>query len=426
MNQRVEYGEREINLLHLVCYMLEKYKSLVVAVVAGLVLAVGVSFVMPKGNNEGVVSFEGYEPTEEMLQYMELANECRELYEKQKEYNENSLIMQLDPNKIYEGQIVYYVSTPEKEEKQANLYLNIIQDESFLKEAAKEANTSVEYIKEVLRTEFDVDIPERVVLAVMHSDKDVCESILQIMEKYVLKYHQTFENDGIVHDLKKVSDSLSERTYADVRNFKNSNVDWLNNMYNKILTFENKFGEKDLLFYQTYYLEGTEIEEVEEVVGGKSIIKYGLIGIVVAVFLWAMFWGARYLLDGRIYTKEEVERYYNLPVIGYLEGDRKKSLYNKLQKCTFDAEDYLKYILGELDKTDVIVTGYNGKNINSEQIYCFKECLGKNKVALKKAKEVGSVVIGIQLNKSTYEDVEREIEMCKINKIEILGLIVWE
>ena len=48
MNRKMEYGEREINLLHLVCYLLERYKSLAAAIVIGVALSLAIGIIFPK------------------------------------------------------------------------------------------------------------------------------------------------------------------------------------------------------------------------------------------------------------------------------------------------------------------------------------------------------------------------------------------
>lgn len=423
MNRKMEYGEREINLLHLLCYLLERHRSLVIAIAIGTVLSLVTGIVMPERSNT-VINISDYKPTETMLEDMEMAFQYRTLYEQQKDYNESSLIMQLNTNKVYTGKAVYCINSFTNEDRLAALYSNVVENKEFLEKTATKSGTETIYLKEILRAERNTANSGEITYTVIHFDKDVCEKLLGCVEEYVDKLQQELKDDGNVHNLEKIVSYVSVGTYPEYLVTQYDNINILNDYKIKKSTFENKFTGNDLLYYQMHYLN----EEVGQTEYQKenNIIKSIVIGTAMAALLWGMFWGIRYLMDNRIHTKEESERRYNLPVVGHINTEEKNSLYNNWKKYTFDTEEYLKYTLDSLEEKGVVVSGCYRIELDSENIYCTKEYLWKNQPAMEKAKEIGHVVIGIKLEQSTYSDIEREIEMCIVQDIKISGVLILE
>ena len=81
---------------------------------------------------------------------MDIAYQYHQLYNKQLEYNQKSIIMQLDPNAVYAGELKYYISAGNNTGLLSVLYQNILNDEEALEEL-KEASgfkCDTQYIKE--------------------------------------------------------------------------------------------------------------------------------------------------------------------------------------------------------------------------------------------------------------------------------------
>lgn len=448
MNRRMEYEDREINLLHLLCYMLEKYKSLIVVLVVGAVLGLGIGIIkkpepVVQEEIEDTIEEEEYEPTEEMKEKMEIAYQFRRLYEQQKEYNDNSIIMQLDSNKMYVGRVTYYLSTIGDEGELSAAYSAIIEEEAFLKKLAKVADTESGYIREVIgasyaRSSFnqETDVAAGVITySVTHYDKDVCRKVLDNLMEQVEKYHQKHRDKYGEYEFRKVVDVLTTRINSSYVDSQNGHTSKLNSFYSTVVSQESKFVDDDLEYYQIHYLGEKDVADDEETIVQSeaeqtkvnNAVKYFVIGIAMAGFFWAMFWGVQYLFDNRIHIKEEVERRYGIPVVGYVRDDRKKqNRYSKLKKYIYDSEEYLKYVLSSLSEDGIVVCNYKGIEISGDKVYCYADYLWKNSQTMEKAKEIGNVVIGVDLGKSTYDEVEREIEMCMVQNVNISGMIVME
>lgn len=440
VNRRMEYGEREINLLHLLCYMLERYKSLIAVLVIGVILGL-VAGMLTKSHISIPESaeVEEQEPTEDVKQKMEIAASYRNLYEQQKEYNKNSIIMQLNPNNMYEGKATYYLSVNGDDSMIAAAYQSLLEDEKILEELAKTAGTEVKYIREIINAyysrsffnEITNDTAGVLTCSVVHYDKNICQRLLDSLMKQV----EIYQPNANAYQFKKISDSLNAKANDDYIDNQNGYLSKENSYYNAVVNQESQFKGTDLAYYQIHYLnkeltDGIVEENVTEPVANAAatednMVKYTLVGAIGAFSIWGMFCGVKYLFDNKIHTKEELENRYGIPVIGHVCDDsKKKELYDKWKKYTYDSAEYLGYTLSSLTDKGVVVCGLEGTKVSGEEVYSYADYFWKNITAMEKAKEIGNVVIGVNLNKTTFEEIEREIEMCMVQNINVLGMIV--
>lgn len=443
MNRRMEYGEREINLLHLLCYMLERYKSLIAVLVIGVILGLGAGMLTKSHTSTPeTVEVEEQEPTEDVKQEMEIAASYRNLYEQQKEYNKNSIIMQLNPNNMYEGKVTYYLAVNGDDSMASETYTALLEDEKFLEELAGTADMDVKYIREIINAyysrsffnEITNDTAGVLTYSVVHYNEGVCQLLLEQLMKQV----ETYQLDANVYQFEKIADSLNAKANDDYIDSQNSYLSKENNYYNAVVNQEKQFTEADLAYYQTHYLnkELTGTDNTAEgntaalgtdttVVAEDNTVKYMLVGAIGAFFIWGMFWGVKYLFDNKIHTKEELENRYGIPVIGHVcDENKKKALYNRWKKYTYDSAEYLGYTLGALDDKGVVVCGLSEMGVSGEGIYSYADYFWRDISAMEKAKEIGNVVIGVKMNETTLAEVEREIDMCMVQNINVLGMIV--
>ena len=100
MNERYEtYDEEmEIDLIDFLFYLLRRWKSLVAMILLGAVL--GSAFYVVKTTKAANVVVEDYQPDADTEANMKLAAQYRRLYDQQIDYNEHSIIMQMDHNQV--------------------------------------------------------------------------------------------------------------------------------------------------------------------------------------------------------------------------------------------------------------------------------------------------------------------------------------
>ena len=108
--------DMEIDLVDLLFYLLKKWRSLIVAIVIGAILGAGLYVVknhqqqaeqaaqeaeLLKNDEDDAFDKKDYNISKDTKVNMDIAYQYRQLYNKQLEYNQKSIIMQLDPNEVY-------------------------------------------------------------------------------------------------------------------------------------------------------------------------------------------------------------------------------------------------------------------------------------------------------------------------------------
>ena len=172
--------EMEIDLVDLMFYLMRQWKTLLLAVLVGALVGGGIYMMKKASFDQAEASSEEEEDEEESLEdyvvdpdvkaNMELAYQYRQLYLKQLEYNQKSVVMQLDPNAVYTGELRYYMTAGDDTGLISILYQNILGDKNLLTELqeASQLDCSPSYIQELIgcsiNTERDslINIRERV------------------------------------------------------------------------------------------------------------------------------------------------------------------------------------------------------------------------------------------------------------------------
>ena len=214
--------DMEIDLVDLLFYLLRRWKSLVAVLVIGAVL--GGAFGMVKATKEANAVVEEYHPEEAVEKNMQLAAQYRQLYEQQLTYNENSLIMQMDPNQVYEGTLSYCLDAGDNTAVLAEVFSRLFDDEAVLQEIKESAGLDVEdqYLRGLLASTVGSDnhqeneqinvsnsttklsysrqtqgetqkatiVPTIVTYHVSYSDQDICGKMLAVIQNAVEDLNQ--------------------------------------------------------------------------------------------------------------------------------------------------------------------------------------------------------------------------------------------
>ena len=164
---------------------------------------------------------------------------------------------------------------------------------------------------------------------------------------------------------------------------------------------------------------------------------------MIGVFLMCVCWGGyfmlKYLLDKHIKTSDEVKN-YRIPLIGRLPGEPKQykgldAFIEKLAgktKSPADTVDYIAASIEAMDAKEILLCG-DLKDETARQVMdslkskCARievsEYPGQNSAALERAGERALVFL-VQIGKTTRTELQRELEVCRMQKMEVLGAVV--
>ena len=491
--QRYNYYEDdvEIDLIDLMFHLLKKWRGLIVAIVLGAVLGMGIYAVKAhqqkkelaanaaaaeEMQEEDAFDESQYDIDDDVAANMELAYQYRQLYRKQLEYNQKSIIMKLDPNAVYTGDLKYYLTAGYDTGLVGVLYQSILSDKNLLTElqAASGLDCDVPYIKELIdsgvSTENDSNIninnlvsdltdsmasvTKNAIISykVVSTSEESCEKMIQVIREKVQELDAQCQENYAGYSAVEVADSVRKVTDNSYLNQQKSNIDQLNNYLSNVQKLENALTDEEKEFYFHKYLtkEFVSQDEDEELTTAVvdeaepvSKVKWLALGIFLGICVWGMYECCRYLMDGSVKTTGEVQRLTHLPVIGCYQDITVKK--NKIDQSIMqlqskvigkrDSLDYIGSLISTMEQENCLLSSESAFTETSQVVeklreYCSEmqiaEYSSKNVDSLNTAHNIGREILVVSTGKTKRSDLKRELEVCGMQNIKVSGLIVVE
>ncbi len=476
--------DMEIDLVDLLFYLLKKWRSLIVAIVIGVILGAGLYVVknhqqqaeqaaqeaeLLKNDEDETFDEKDYNISKDTKVNMDIAYQYRQLYNKQLEYNQKSIIMQLDPNAVYAGVLEYHISAGNNTGLLGELYQNILNEDDVLEELKDASGFKCEtpYIKEVVSswTSDDnaafinvnsngenVEKHSFVTYRVVSTNQKSCEKMLQVLRERVEALQTENEEIYGAYGASEVSSAISQVTDTTYLNAQRENVDRLSNYLTTMKNAESAFSEDEKTYYTNKYLvkeyvdsdnaeeaKAVLLEEAEPV----SKVKWIAIGAILLVMTWGAYYVVRYLQDQRIKTVSELQNTYHLPVIGIVQtvANNSKGLDKMLEHLYRNIKqkpDTLEYVIQAINAMQTEKSVLCGDTeipevkklmeelSNSCEHVIIGDFISKNIESLKHAKAAENEILVVCVDKNRRKEIEREMESCRLQKISMVGVVVVE
>lgn len=474
-----EYNENavQISIPNLILYMLKHWKTLIIAVLAGLLLGGALcAWKMPKTvsrdemDEKNASWAEDYEVDPDVDASMQIASRYRELYEKQLEYNTNSVIMNLDANSFYKGELKYFIFAGNKTDLLCSLYESIIDKESTLKSIRKESGLGCkdQYVRELLNYGIDsemltmnngmnlsgtgqielVDDAEEngIVLqyTIVAADKASCESMTNELQNIITQETEQYQGNYGSYNFQEISNSVQRSSNTDYLSKQRSATDALNSYLTTAQKLEKEFTGDDLKYYQTVYMNQIldEAEEEDEAVttfSVKDMIKYIIVGLFLTCACWGCWFFFKYLLDNHIKDSEELSRTWGMKILGVVEGTKHPFWGNYMildrmfNRRTADSRIYILSMIEMLQKEHVLICGdQNNAEIQSCKEWISGEKSGtvlgdlmsRDSKTLESSKNNDGIIYVFQLGATAYSEIVKELQVCDLQKVNVLGAVI--
>ena len=467
--ENYEMDEMEIDLIDFLFYLLRRWKSLVAMILLGAIL--GSAFYVVKTTKAANAVVEDYQPDANTEANMKLAAQYRKLYDQQMDYNEHSIVMQMDPNQVYEGTLTYYLAAGEQTERLTQLFTDIVNDPAVLEELKEAAGLDCkdQYVKELVSSTMSQknvnessvvsgnldnnvvnqmqavvptdDISNTVITyQVAYLNQETCEKMVMVLQKTVESAAQTYVDTYGEYELEQLQNVVAVTVDEKYLEKQKSSATLMDSYLTKLVTLENTFSDMGKAYYQSEYLtaEDVDVEQLQEVHNGiaaKDMVKWLIVGVLGFVLLWGAYYFLKYLLDQSIKTLDEVKQ-MGLPVIGSIAGgNRHSTILNRLEEKKnghYGSVDYVSLAIDILpEKKLFLVTDFDeaaAKQLSelleqkNEKIRTV-HLLQADANALELAKESDGIILEIVPKKTDKKQIIRELEVCKMQKIVVIGVI---
>lgn len=414
------------------------------------------------------------------LQIVRAAYDTYEAYQKScdfmEEYQEKSVKMKLDANQLPTFRLQYLVDThyeaiyPVMEMKDLTLdiinsYVMKIKNTGVYEKIASVLadETDAAYIEELITVERQEDLFWVTVNSM--SEKD-CQAMVDIIKKAIEQETAGLKEMYGEFDITLVDESYSESVNSALLSEQRQKLVDYNNQVVAMNGLSVNMTEEQKGYYEA--LLKAEVEAggtVEQNSGTKKTSqvslgsflnkKYILIGALGGIFLVCCYAVCQYLLSARLRVKEDLEECFGISNLGVLPASRpRRKVLDILDRWIISKFGGNNGQFSEEERLRMICAGIGiaAKKSGMQSVYltgvCNDECCEQVKtVLLEKVRGMveevrcgksvvydpesleslvlaDGVVLVEKINGSRYDELKKEVEICRQNQIKIIGSVI--
>lgn len=467
-----ENYEQVIDLKWLLYRVLRGWRSIVVwAIVIAIVMGVGslgiygIKCLDPEYLSKAEIDYERAHASwvatgENYEQQMENITEAKQ---EQEEYNEKSVLMQIDPLRDFHASFELYVYydyqiMPDMAYQNVDLsdrilkaYATYMTNGELYQRVIDNVNYEIErrYLSEILSVSVDYS-NNMISVSVQHETEEKCQEILTIVEQALKEKYADIAATIAEHTLTTTNSATYETVNLALKETQKANLQAVTNldisMQETAQAYEewqlNKEGSEPTREY-------TLVEQMKKAV--KMFIIGGVVGGVVVAVIIAF--GA--LMSGKLLNPDDLKNRFGLRVIGQLPASRVKKPFafvsrwiSKFGGVTVTPEDYtrLARMVGTSIKSDLFSrteaaawkkVAFTGM-LSAEELQTAVDAMGLSKdlsvicatdvltsaESIEKVTSADCVVLVEKQEQSVIGDITKELEALKAWNKPILGAVV--
>lgn len=437
--------EKTLDLKQMFYYVLKRWKQIFLFLLIGMMLGCGFSLMTGQKTLDDF-SADDIEKLnmEKILQY----NRVQELYELQLEKNEESIVLQMDPNQVYRTHRSYYLTLPiDHVNLISERFDTILSDGAVLDEliAAGGFECEQRIVKELVDLSFSMVHSStiwsqlglgaqyaKLSISALAANEETGEALLSVLDKHVVALLDTLKNQYSQFSYEALDESHQSGYDNSVRSTQESAVNALKEYENEIIALEKDLNDNDMLFYTwTYHPEEIEFSPI------KQMIKFAILFGAALCFMACGCYVILFLLDDHIKTAHEVIDYglYTIACLQTTEN-RKQDFIDKLfgnGKLPDNSKEYLLNALKALCTGKTVLCG-DSQDAKAVEVMnwlasqmndlCVTDMLAKDEEGLITAKESEGAILFIRLWKTTAFELKRELYVMKQIDKPVKGVVV--
>ena len=435
--QRLREGEEEIDLVQMMRYILQKWKILLLAGVAGLLLG-GAFGAMKAGKQPAQMDIDELN-IDQIQQYASY----HQFYEDEVARQAESIYMNMNPEAVYMANKNYYVAAQESDLNRISLAIgSILQKQEVYDRIWAETGLTcsqrclaelmsvwfTETEKKAIQLSDDNSNDGRIYISVSAPSEEIGEAILAVLDAQVqavcAQIAQTAEN-GMTYEAMTQTGRTGYN--GGVVSARQNGTNQLASYLSTLSSIEKDLTDEDKAYYAQVY-EG-------EWKPKNKAPKWAVLGGFAFFVLAGGWYVLAFLLDGSVKGTDELEDRYDLHLLARVEpeGAAKKNLrgLDKLfaEKPQYNDGAYLSAALSAAGISGLVLSGdlANAQIAQTmkaaAQAGGYKVCDRFEVDAQAVADKMDGVVLFIQPWVTKKAQVLRELEICEFNGLPVIGFV---
>lgn len=435
--QKMRNDEEEIDLVQMMRYILQKWKILLLAGVAGLLL--GGAFGAIKTGKQPVQMDIDDLNIDQIQQYVSY----HQFYEDEMTRQAESVYMNMNPEAVYMANKNYYVAAQESDLNRISLAIgSILQKQEVYDQVREKTGLTcsqrclaelmsvwfTETEKKAIQLSDDNSNDGRIYISVSAPSEKIGEAILAVLDAQVqavcAQIAQTAEG-GMIYEAMTQTGRTGYN--GGVVSARQNGADRLAAYLETLSKIEKDLTDDDKAYYEQVYTDDWKPK--------NKMLKWAVLGGFAFFVLAGGWYVLMFLLDGSVKETDELEERYGLHLLARVEpeGAVKKNLrgLDKLfaEKPLYNDGAYLSAALSATGVSGLVLSG-DLANAQIAQTMKTAAQAGGYKVcdrfavdAQAVADKTDGVVLFIQPWVTKNAQVLRELEICEFNGLPVLGFV---
>jgi capsular polysaccharide biosynthesis protein len=351
-----------------------------------------------------------------------------EQVEDMQKYVDESIYMRLDGQNIQAASVQYAAAT---EANLGNIFNALIYyiNEGGLRESFGDEyqDLDVKYWRDVVTCATGGNVFS---VTVMHYDQEKAKQILDLVKQRIQEQIPVISEAQGAFTLREISTSYYVKADVGITNNQNNHRNTLKNYISNRADFTNKLISNQN--GKASYIENNMPVLLGSDPSGSmvTILFYLIIGVVLGFGIPVGCFALRNVLHKRIRSEEDLKT-FGLHTIGccHTQAELEGALSRGLVELKYFVKDrslpaVFFNILSEDDVVEKVVSGYEALLGNHQIPLKTGKQLQKEAAELQEMMDAGACVLVVKTGKTTYPQIERQMELCSTFHVDILGCVV--
>lgn len=354
----------------------------------------------------------------------------------QQKYCDESVFMKMDSSNVQVVSVQYMITLNDMNSSNADkniayiltAWTTYIGSGSFKSELADEVgNISTGYLSELITC---ATSGNTLTITVKHSDMEQAKLILDKIEKKIDEHTAVIKNNLGDFQMNVIDSSASAIVDVNVKNTQNSYLDTLRSYKNTLSDLQAKLVTQQAA--RKTYADQYKPAGVVTSSPKKVLVEYGALGVIAGLLIPFAVYALWYTISGKVKGKEELMA-SNLPVLAVYNqktgfGERLEHLMLdfKLLAKTNNIDTICFSVLGKSDALAQTEKDLKDNLDQAELSGLYLNIEDENIKDLEKATDIGNIILIVEAGRTSYVDVEEQVEFGKRFGINIWGCIVIE
>lgn len=469
-------GERIINVQDLTIEILLHWRSIILSMFIGGIAAALFGYIsliqssktaqIEQSKNSDVKSLQNEMSQKELLEVEQVLLD-EETFEKWHSYIENSVLMNLDPSHVYQGDLIYTVKQDEIRMDLITTYVNLLTtNKTYQFVADRTDDFTAPEIRELVNiTNIGTGGSQNnsFNITVLAKTKEVCTAISEAIKSYIAEISLSISEVYGAHDIILLQEHISETNNISLLQKQIDMHGRVASLQAETLRLKEGFSEKQRQYYQLSLKEsdGTQKKLTEDIANAeetptslRTSIESATWGMFFAVLIYVMAIFFLYISGDRLRYTDNCTAMYHVPALGHIPSkrtadtpfhwiDQKLYLLRDKRRFTSSAEEAIKLtvtairmVLQEKEVCGVCATNSNlftdiivkiGKNLQADGIeFQSVENILYSADSMNLLSNVKTAVLIEKVGTVSYGEIQQELEILRRQEINILGMVILE